>query len=132
MGLGWLISRFGIQIKYVIAVALLIGSIHVALVGVLAAQLGLMLLAVFVAGIFILGTQGQLFNLATNLYPTTVRATGIGSAAGFGRVGSVLGPLLGSVLIWTGLGVQTYFALFGALLFIGAIATLGVRQSENS
>lgn len=131
VGLGWVVSRFGMQIRHVIALALLIGSIHVALIGVLAAQLTLMLLAVFVAGLFVLGTQGQLFNLGTSLYPTEIRATGLGTAVGVGRVGSVMGPLVGGVLILTGLGVPTYFAFFGALLFLGAIAVMGVRRESG-
>lgn len=126
VGLGWIVSRFGVPIRYVIAVALLIGSINVALVGALAAHLALMLGAVFVAGIFVLGTQGQLFNLGTTLYPTEIRATGLGTAVGIGRLGSVLGPLLGGVLILTGLGVSTYFAFFGALLFVGAVAAISM------
>lgn len=132
VGMGWVVSRFGLQIRHVIAAALLIGSVHVALVGVLAAHLNLMLLAVFVAGVFVLGTQGQLFNLGTTLYPTEVRATGLGTAVGVGRVGSVLGPLVGGALILTGLGVPTYFMFFGGLLFLGAIAVLGMgRESEG-
>lgn len=130
VGMGWLISRFGMQIRHVIAVALLIGSIHVALVGVLAGHLTLMLLAVFVAGVFVLGTQGQLFNLGVTLYPTEIRATGLGAAVGIGRVGSVLGPLVGGALILTALGVPTYFAIFGGLLFLGALAALGVGRED--
>lgn len=128
VGLGWVVNRFDVAIKHVIAAALLIGSINVALVGVFAAQLNLMLLAVFVAGIFVLGTQGQLFNLGTSLYPTDVRTTGLGWAVGFGRVGSVLGPLVGGTLILIGLGIPTYFGFFGGLLLMGAVAVMGVRR----
>lgn len=128
VGLGWVVSRFNVAIKHVIAAALLIGSIHVALVGVLVARLDLMLLAVFVAGIFVLGTQGQLFNLGTSLYSTDVRTTGLGWAVGFGRVGSVLGPLVGGILILIELGIPTYFGFFGGLLLMGAVAVMGVRR----
>lgn len=130
LGLGWLVSRFGLQIRHVIAFALLFGSIHVALVGVLAAQLSLLLAAIFVAGAFVMGTQGQLFNLGTTLYPIELRATGLGTAVGVGRIGSVLGPLVGSALVLTTLGLSTYFALFGALLFLGAIAVMGVGRES--
>ena len=130
VGLGWVVNRFGVAIKHVIAAALFIGSIHVALVGVLAAHLTLMLLAVFVAGIFVLGTQGQLFNLGTSMYPTDVRTTGLGWAVGFGRVGSVLGPLVGGMLILIELGIPTYFGFFGSLLLMGAVAVMGVRRED--
>ena len=84
-------------------------------------------MAVFIAGVCILGTQGQLFNLGTTLYPVDVRDTGIGWAAAFGRVGSVIGPLLGGVLILLELGMPAYFGFFGSLLLIGGIAILMMR-----
>ena len=127
VGLGWIVSRYGLSTRHVIAAALLIGSINVALVGVLAAHLALVLAAVLVAGIFVLGTQGQLFNLGASLYSTEIRTTGLGTAVGIGRLGSVLGPLAGGVLILTGLGVPMYFACFGGLLFIGAIAAIAME-----
>lgn len=128
VGLGWIVNRFGVPVRYVIAAALLIGSVHVALVGVLAANLTLLLSAVFVAGVFVMGTQGQLFNLGSSLYPTEVRATGLGWAVGVGRIGSVLGPLVGGALILLGLGIPVYFGFFGALLLLGAVGVLCMRR----
>ena len=132
VGLGWIVNRFGVPVRHAIAAALLVGSVHVALVGLLAAQLALMLAAVFVAGMFVLGTQGQLFNLGNSLYPTEVRATGLGWAVGVGRIGSVLGPLLGGALISIGLGIPTYFGFFGALLLMGAVAVLLMRREPRA
>ena len=126
-GMGWIVNRLEGATKLVIALALLIGAIHVALVGALATHLSLLLVAVFIAGVCILGTQGQLFNLGTTLYPVDVRATGIGWAAAFGRDGSVIGPLLGGVLILLELGMPAYFGFFGSLLLIGGIAILMMR-----
>jgi len=45
--------------------------------------------------------------LASFMYPTAVRATGIGWTAGFGRLGSVFGTLSGTVLLATGLGLPS-------------------------
>lgn len=132
VGLGWIVNRFGVPVRYVIAAALLIGSVHVAVVGLLAAKLTLLLAAVFVAGMFVMGTQGQLFNLGSSLYPTEVRATGLGWAVGIGRIGSVLGPLLGGALILIGLGIPIYFGFFGALLLMGAVAVLCMRREPQA
>lgn len=131
VGLGWIVNRFGVPVRYVIAAALLIGSVHVTLVGVLATNLTLMLSAVFVAGAFVMGTQGQLFNLGSSLYPTEVRTTGLGWAVGIGRIGSVLGPLVGGALILIGLGIPVYFGFFGALLLLGAVAVLCMRREPK-
>jgi len=131
LGLGWIVSRFGVPVRYVIALALLVGSVHVALVGALATNLTLMLSAVFVAGLCVMGTQGQLFNLGSSLYPTEVRTTGLGWAVGIGRIGSVLGPLIGGALILIGLGIPVYFGFFGALLVLGSVAVLCMRRKPK-
>jgi MFS transporter, AAHS family, 4-hydroxybenzoate transporter len=63
-----------------------------------------MLAIVFVLGVAVQGAQAGLNALAAMFYPTPMRATGIGWALGVGRVGSIVGPSLGGVLLsrkWT-------------------------------
>jgi len=63
-----------------------------------------MLIATLVLGICVQGAQAGLNALAAMFYPTDVRATGIGWALGVGRIGSIVGPSLGGVLLslrWT-------------------------------
>lgn len=55
--------------------------------------------AVFVVGFGVVGAQFCLNALAADLYPTASRSTGVGWALGVGRVGSVLGPLIGGILL---------------------------------
>ncbi|WP_322012395.1 MFS transporter [Paraburkholderia sp. J12] len=50
-------------------------------------------------GICIIGCQTGLIVASGLVYPTSIRAKGAGWAAGIGRVGSVLGPLFGSLLL---------------------------------
>jgi AAHS family 4-hydroxybenzoate transporter-like MFS transporter len=59
----------------------------------------LVTLAIFAAGFCIVGGQIAANALAAAFYPTSVRATGIGWALGIGRVGSIIGPLVGGVLL---------------------------------
>jgi AAHS family 4-hydroxybenzoate transporter-like MFS transporter len=62
------------------------------------------LIVTLVLGIAVQGTQAGINALAAMFYPTTVRATGIGWALGVGRIGSIVGPSLGGVLLslqWT-------------------------------
>jgi AAHS family 4-hydroxybenzoate transporter-like MFS transporter len=63
-----------------------------------------MLIATMVLGISVQGAQAGLNALAAIFYPTSVRATGIGWALGIGRIGSIVGPSLGGILLsmqWT-------------------------------
>jgi len=68
------------------------------------ASLAPMLMVSLVLGICMQGAQSGLNALAAGFYPTPVRATGIGWALGVGRIGSIVGPSLGGVLLslnWT-------------------------------
>ena len=42
---------------------------------------------------FNLGAWGALYAVTPEVYPTPLRGTGTGSAAGFGRIASILAPL---------------------------------------
>lgn len=70
----------------------------------IARSLLLMLAVTLVLGICVQGAQAGLNALAASFYPTTVRATGIGWALGVGRIGSIVGPSVGGILLsleWT-------------------------------
>jgi AAHS family 4-hydroxybenzoate transporter-like MFS transporter len=56
-------------------------------------------MAIFAAGFCIVGGQIAANALAATFYPTAVRATGVGWALGIGRVGSIIGPLVGGALL---------------------------------
>jgi MFS transporter, AAHS family, 4-hydroxybenzoate transporter len=73
-----------------------------AMLAVLAVPFRVVLLLTFVAGFMIIGAQGGLNALAANFYPTAVRSTGIGWALGVGRIGSIVGPLLGGMFLTMG------------------------------
>jgi AAHS family 4-hydroxybenzoate transporter-like MFS transporter len=69
-----------------------------------ASALAAMLATVFVLGVCVQGAQAGLNALAAMFYPTAIRATGIGWALGVGRVGSIVGPSVGGLLLslqWT-------------------------------
>src|SRR5262245_3923190 len=69
-----------------------------------ASSLPLMLATIFVLGIAVQGAQAGLNALAAMFYPTAIRATGVGWALGVGRLGSIVGPSVGGVLLslnWT-------------------------------
>jgi AAHS family 4-hydroxybenzoate transporter-like MFS transporter len=59
----------------------------------------MLFVAVFLAGFGVPGSQGGLNAFAATYYPTDLRATGVGSGLGIGRIGSIVGPLVGGVLL---------------------------------
>ncbi|HEX3382893.1 MAG TPA: 3-(3-hydroxy-phenyl)propionate transporter MhpT [Paraburkholderia sp.] len=74
------------------------------------------------AGLFLVGGQSVLYALASSLYPTEVRGTGVGAAVAVGRLGSILGPLIAGQLLAIGQGATV---LLGASIPLIAIAAIG-------
>jgi putative MFS transporter len=69
---------------------------------------------------FNLGAWGALYAVTPEIYPTTVRASGAGAAAGFGRLASIIAPLsVPALLAWW--GNAGLFALFGATFVVGSV-----------
>jgi AAHS family 4-hydroxybenzoate transporter-like MFS transporter len=71
---------------------------------------GLSLLLVLV-GFFSTGTQNGLNGSCGATYPAAMRASGLGWALGMGRIGSIAGPLAGSLAILAGLAAPRHFFL---------------------
>jgi MFS transporter, AAHS family, 4-hydroxybenzoate transporter len=74
--------------------------------------------------------QTTMYALAAHVYPTAVRATGVGTAVAFGRVGGVLSPSVGSWALESG-GSQRYFGLMAATMTV-ALASLAVIRRHIS
>jgi AAHS family 4-hydroxybenzoate transporter-like MFS transporter len=77
---------------------------------------------VIVTGLCIIGGQVGINALAGTLYPTYMRSTGTGWAFGVGRVGSILGPVIGGQLLAFGLPLGMLFAAASAPVLISASA----------
>jgi AAHS family 3-hydroxyphenylpropionic acid transporter len=54
-------------------------------------------------GFFAIGGQLVLYTLAPRYYPTLMRATGVGAAVSFGRLGGISGPLIAGKLLSIGM-----------------------------
>ena len=86
--------------------------------------------ATFFAGFFIFGAQIGMNVLAASIYPTYVRSTGVGWALGIGRLGSILGPVIGGILLGLGLGMGFYFLAFGLILLVAAGASFALSRHQ--
>lgn len=79
---------------------------------------------------FNLGAWGALYAVGPELYPTSVRGTGTGAAAAFGRIASIIAPLSVPPLLGLG-GSEVVFGVFGAAFLIGAAAALFLPERRN-
>ncbi|WP_454753338.1 MFS transporter [Cupriavidus necator] len=78
----------------------------------------------FAIGAAVQGAQAGFNALAAEIYPTRMRATGIGCAVGIGRIGSISGPVLGGVLLGWNWGAGDIFmaGIVPALIAAAAVA----------
>lgn len=77
-----------------------------------------------------LGAWGALYAVGPELYPTTVRGTGTGAAAGFGRIASILAPLAVPPLLGLG-GEALLFGVFAAAFAVAAIAAWRIPEQRG-
>ena len=74
-----------------------------------------------VLGFVVQGAQGALGALAATFYPTAIRSTGVGWALGIGRIGSIVGPMLGGMMLARDWGPREIF-LAGTIPALCAVA----------
>ena len=118
-------ARYGLQ--RATCGAMLCGAVVVAAFGYLSTTLAITLTLAFFAGFTTNGGFNAFYALAAALYPTEIRATGIGWAMGIGRIGAVIGPMLGGVLIGQGLGLAGLLAVFALPLLVAGLSALFIR-----
>jgi AAHS family 4-hydroxybenzoate transporter-like MFS transporter len=90
-----------------------------------------LLLLSFFVGFFLVGGQIGLNSIAGTMYPTDIRSTGVGWALGIGRIGSILGPVLGGILISHHLPIRTVFAYTSLVVFGCAVAIFTLWNSTR-
>ncbi len=122
-------DRFGP--KPVVAASFATGALALVLL-TLGFPLGALLAIVAVVGLGTSGTQTLIYGFVANYYRTNVRAAGVAWCAGFGRLGGIGGPMLGSVLISTGLELNSIFYVLGGIGLLGILLTLLVPMSRSS
>lgn len=126
---AWCIERFGR--KFVLAVYLIGTAISAFLFGN-AESTALLITSGILLSFFNLGAWGGLYAYTPEQYPTIIRGTGSGSAAAFGRLGGVLGPLLVGYLVAQETPISTIFTIFCISVFIAAFAVIFLgKETKN-
>jgi AAHS family 4-hydroxybenzoate transporter-like MFS transporter len=115
----------GLSLLFVLAVPV-VGSIGYASLGSGSAVLA----ATFCAGFFVVGIQIGINAVGAMIYPTSLRANGSGWQLGMGRLGSIVGPLVGALFV--GLPVEQLY-VWSALPFAGgAIACFVIHRLNEA
>lgn len=107
-----------------VALLLTVGAISVTIIALTGFAPGLLTPIVFAAGFGIIGCQTALNTSAAMIYPSAFRPTGVGAALSVGRIGSIIGPLVGGALIAAGIATQHMFFVPLLPLGLGIVAAI--------
>ena len=83
---------------------------------------------------FNLGAWGVIYTYTPEQYPTTIRALGSGWAAGFGRIGGMIAPMLVGLMLANAFGMSTIFLMFASVFVIisAVVLTLGKESKQKT
>lgn len=102
--------------------AYIFAALCIATIGFAGSSVPLTIAAVMGAGFGIIGGQITSDGVAAKVYPTHIRATGVGWALGIGRMGSILGPFLVGTALAFGVDVRTIFVCSAVPALLAALA----------
>jgi pentatricopeptide repeat protein len=108
--LGFILDRLGR--KKGLASAYVLAGIALYIFGYLTGSPTGLVIFGAAAGFFVNGAQSAQHAVTAEIYPTSMRSTGVGWALTIGRFGAVCGPLLGGKLQKEGFTFSQYFAIF--------------------
>jgi len=126
---GWASDRW--RGKKVLITYFILGFLSLTLLGYTNHTLVLYLL-VAIAGASTIGTQIILYAYVAQYYPMEIRSTGIGWTTGVGRMGSVVGPMLGGLILTLSLPLQQNFLAFAIPALICVFAILLVKERHGA
>jgi AAHS family benzoate transporter-like MFS transporter len=127
VGGGWLGDR--LQLSRVLVAFFIVAAVCISLMGFKSPQWILYGL-VAITGATTIGAQILAYACVAQFYPMSIRSTGIGWASGVGRIGAIIGPLLGGVLLGLQLPLHLNFLVFAVPGTVAAVAMCFVRMRK--
>ena len=89
-----------------------------------------LLAACFVAGFCVLGIQSGINVAGALVYPTSLRANGSGWELGVGRIGAIIGPLVGALFVT--MPVQQLYMWSALPFLLGAIVCFAIYRLNEA
>lgn len=126
---GWLMNSFGV--RRVLVVEMLVYVVLATILANWPRSWATVVVASALIGVVVQAVQAGLNVLATEIYPTHMRATGIGFAIGVGRVGSICGPLSGTVMLALQIDVKHIFLMGIIPAMLAILAILFNRRADQ-
>jgi MFS transporter, AAHS family, 4-hydroxybenzoate transporter len=123
---GWILQRLGSRLAWIIfGGGGLLGTVALAVVPSAPADFTWLIALLTVVGFFIGGMNVTLVALAAYMYPSFVKATGVGTAQAVGRIGAIASSFSGVLTMESG-GAAGFFLFIAAAMAVclGALLTI--------
>lgn len=117
--------------KPVVAVAFLVGALSL-LAMATRPPVAVLLILMFVSGLGLIGSQVLVNAYIVTWYPDALRGPAIGWALSIGRLGAIVGPIVGGALLAAGVGPTGNFIVFAIPGLLAAVATVLVPRRKHS
>lgn len=125
---GFLVSRFAVKgtlMSFVVLSSL-------AIIGfVLSPTLTVALVLAVLVGSLVNGCITGLYTINPTLYASEFRSTGVGTAIGVGRIGSIVSPILAGKLLDMGVGKDDLYLGASGFILLAVVALYFLKQNQE-
>ncbi|HMA00643.1 MAG TPA: MFS transporter [Steroidobacteraceae bacterium] len=122
---AWAASR--VNARLLLTIALLTTALLISAFGLSMSNLTAALWTALFLGMIANGAMAGLYTVGPTLYPTPVRATGMGSTIGIGRFGAILAPIVSGALLDSGWTPAHLYVWFAIPYVLAALAMVGIK-----
>ena len=126
---GWLADKF--HIKWVLVTMYALGGIFLYMMTIKTST-EMLYLIIGAVGACSTGAQIVAYAYCGQFYPMAIRSTGIGFAAGIGRLGAILAPVLIGQIVSMKLPLEQNFLVIGAAGVVGAFALAFINHDRSA
>jgi MFS transporter, AAHS family, 4-hydroxybenzoate transporter len=128
LGGALIIQRFGSRVTMLgMSAIAIVSSLALTTIPLNASNWIILLVLIGITGALLNGVQTTMYALATNVYPTEIRGTGVGTAVAVGRIGNVLAVFVGNYAINVG-QARGYFLSLAILMALVLVSLAIIRR----
>lgn len=126
----WAVTVDKIGFKVLMPLIYVAGSVSLFCMGI---EVNLIVMYLFVGliGMFAFAAHSLMNSFASQYYPGEIRTTGVGLANATGRVGGMLGPIVGGMLLTANVSITIWFLTFAIPGVIAALSMIIINAHKK-